>query len=354
MVPRLRFQILYLYGDALPRYDHDDLNFLFNSPKLKLIAPLIETIFDLGDHYFLKRSIMSYLQTKQVRLVLAQFGPAGVEMMPVTTDLGIPLVVYFHGYDIFRKDTVEALLPQYRELFQKAAKILCVSAMMQDRLVQLGAPREKVFHLPAFVNLGQFPYSDHAGLPPNFLAVGRFAETKSPHLTILAFEKVVHRIPDARLTFIGQGGGGELFEACIILVKALKLENHVVFKGVQGHEAVAHEMAVNRIFVQHSLTTPIQGEMEGKPVAIMEAMAAGMPIVTTRHSGIAELIEHEVTGLLVSEYDINAMADGMIRLALDDELAGRLGWAAADWIRHEPLIAQNLEYLEDVLMQCIQ
>lgn len=353
MIPRLRFRILYLYGDALPLYDHEDGYFLSNSPSLQFLARLIENVFNLGDHYFHRRSIMSYLQTKQVSLIFAQFGPTGVEMLPIATDLGIPLVVQFHGYDVFRKDTVQELLPHYQTLFQKAASIICVSEIMLQRLKEMGAPAEKLFHLPAFVRLDLFPYSDHSALPPSFLAVGRFAETKSPHLTILAFRQVVQEIPEATLTFIGKDGGGELFEACAILVKALNLETHIHFKGVQDHQTVAQEMARRRIFVQHSLTTPVQGDMEGKPVAIMEAMAAGMPIVATQHSGIAELIEHDITGLLVAEYDIDGMAQAMLRLARDHDLARRLGRAASERVRRDPLIAQNLETLENLITECL-
>jgi len=351
MIPRLRFRILYLYGGALPLYDQDDRHFLSGSTSLQFLARLIENVFNLGDYYFHRRSIMSYLQSKRVRLILAQFGPTGVEMLPIAGDLGIPLVVQFHGYDVFRKDTVQELLPQYQALFQKAGRIICVSEIMLQRLTEMGAPTEKLFHLPAFVRLDLFPYSDHAALPPSFLAVGRFAETKSPHLTILAFQKVVQEIPDATLTFIGKDGGGELFEACVILVKALKMETHIDFQGVQDHQTVAQAMARRRIFVQHSLTTPVQGDMEGKPVAIMEAMAAGMPIVATRHSGIAELIEHEISGLLVAEYDIDGMAQAMLRLARDHELARRIGRAASERIRRDPLIVQNLETLENLLLQ---
>lgn len=354
MVPRLRFRVLFLYGDALPRYDHEGKHFLSNSPSLQFLARFIENVFDLGDHYFLRRSIMAYLQTRQVRLILAQFGPTGVEMMPMATDMGIPLVVQFHGYDIFNRQTVEALLPDYRLLFQKADKILCVSEIMRQRLQDHGAPPEKLVHLPAFVRIDLFPYSDHSALPPTFLAVGRFAETKSPHLTILAFQKVMEQLPEARLTFIGKGGGGELFESCVILARALRLEGHIVFKGVQNHLSVAQEMAQHRVFVQHSLTTPVEGDMEGKPVAIMEAMAAGMPVVATAHSGILELIEHETTGLLVPEYDVEAMAAAMLRVAQDHELAARLGRSAAERIRRDPLLTGHVEILENLLLRCIE
>ena len=152
---------------------------------------------------------------------------------------------------------------------------------------------------------------------------------------------------------VGKGGGGELFEACVILVRALGLSDRVECKGVLSHEEVALEMRQARVFVQHSVTTPENGDMEGKPVAVMEAMASGLPVVTTRHSGLTELIEDDVTGVLVDEFDVAAMADAMIRLAQDDDLVRRIGRAASTAIHEDPLISRHVEILEGIIDDCI-
>ncbi len=346
VVSRLNYNVYYLYGGELPRYDDDHLYFLWH---LQPLAQLLEVGLRLEQNHFLKSSIASYLQGKRIQLILAEFGPVGLAMLPIARDLGIPLVVCFHGYDVFHKETLRQCAPLYPALFREAARIVGVSEIMLDHLEQLGAPREKLVHLPAFVNLQQFSYSDRGGMPPRFLAVGRFAETKSPHLTILAFQRVAQKIPQATLTLIGKGGGGELFEACVILVKALGLEDRVQFKGAVSHEDVAMEMRRSRVFVQHSLTTPENGDMEGKPVAVMEAMASGLPVVSTRHSGILELIEHNVTGLLVPEYDVEAMAEAMVRLVEDDDLVRSLGQKASAAIHGHPLISHHVEILGQII-----
>jgi glycosyltransferase involved in cell wall biosynthesis len=352
-IPRLSFRVYYLHGGSLPQFDNDDRHFLSNWQVIQRWAAFIETAFGLEEDYFLRQSIAGYLHTKKIRIILAQFGPTGVQMLRVARDTGLPLAVYFHGYDVYRTKTLNENLAGYRELFREAKALICVSEQMVARLAELGAPQEKLFHLPAFVNIDLFPYADHSALPPTFLAVGRFAETKSPHLTILAFQKVAEQVPDAKLVMIGKDGGGELFEACVILVKSLSLEEKVIFKGVQTHVGVADEMRHARVLVQHSLTTPEQGDREGKPVAIMEAMACGLPVVATRHSGISELIDHGVSGLLVPEYDIDAMAQAMLLLLRDDLLARQIGQQASQAIRRNPLIAQHPALLENILMQII-
>jgi glycosyltransferase involved in cell wall biosynthesis len=224
---------------------------------------------------------------------------------------------------------------------------------MAEKLGRSGALEEKLVHLPAFVNLNLFPYRDRSAFPPRFIAVGRFAETKSPHLTILAFKKVVEAVPGATLVMIGKGGGGELFEACLILTRALGLEDRITFKGVMTHADVAEEMAQARVFVQHSVTAPETGDREGKPVAIMEAMSSGLPVIATRHSGIDELITNEVDGLLVEEYDLEAMAQAMIQLATNDSLVSTLGKNASNRIRTDPVIRDHVSILEGIINDCI-
>jgi colanic acid/amylovoran biosynthesis glycosyltransferase len=353
LIPLVNYRVYYLHGGELPIYDDQDRHFLSGRGSLQAMALLLESVFQLKHKHFVENSIATYLQTRRIELVLAEFGPVGAQMFPITRDLGVPLIVYFHGYDAFHQSIWNAHQSSYQELFREAARILVVSELMAERLVQSGAPPERVIHLPAFVNLKLFPYQDRRTFPPRFIAVGRFAETKSPHLTILAFKKVVEAVPGATLIMIGKGGGGELFEACLILTRALGLEGRITFKGVMSHTEVAEEMAKARVFVQHSVTTPETGDMEGKPVAIMEAMSCGLPVVATRHSGIKELITNEADGLLVEEYDIDAMADAMILLAGSDSLVSALGKQASDRIRNDPLIRDHVSILEGIIQDCI-
>ncbi len=348
-IPKLHYAVYFLHGGELPRFDDDDRHFLSNWPSVQALARLLESLFRLEPDYFLKNSIASYLQAKRVRLVLAHFGPVGARIAPIARDLGIPLIVWFHGYDVFHRETLREYAAEYGALFLEADRIIAVSELMMARLGELGAPEDKLVHLPAFVDLDRFQLQDRRAIGPRFLAVGRFAESKGPHLTLLAFERVVRVVPEARLTMVGKGGGGELFEACVILTRALGLEGQVEFKGVLGHDEVAEEMRRARVFVQHSVTTPEHGDMEGKPVAVMEAMAAGLPVVSTRHSGIAELIEDGVTGLLVEELDVEAMAEAMIRLATDDEAVARIGRSASARIHDDPLIGRHIAVLEDII-----
>ncbi len=308
--------------------------------------------FLLPSEYLLKIAFQHYLVESKTKLVLAEFGTVGAHVAPACKELGLPLIVIFYGYDGFHKNVLEQNKESYPVLFDYASAIIGVSEDMVQQLNKLGAPKEKLRYHPCSVDLSLFEYTDHSKNDPVFLAVGRFAESKSPHLTILAFHKVVQEIPSARLIMVGKEDG-ELFEACIILVKALKLEERVEFKGMLSHNEVYQIMKKAIAFVQHSVTTPIYGDKEGTPVAIMEAMASGLPVVSTRHAGIQEMIIHEESGLLVEEYDVDGMAREMIRVAKDGEFAKGLGISAKKRIHSHPLLANNIHILAELIEELL-
>ncbi len=300
-----------------------------------------------------KETVYSVIQNQliqdQVTLILCEFGTVGADLIPISKRTGIPLVVIFYGYDIWHSKTLESNKDKYTELFKIAPKIIGVSKDICRRLEDLGCPKEKITYLPCFVDLMFFTETKHNHNHQTLLSVGRFAETKAPHLTILAFNEVLKQYPKARLRMIGRDGGGELFEACQILAKALKIEKQVDFLGICSPEKVKKEMQQAAVFVQHSLTTPLHGDKEGTPVAIMEAMASGLAVVSTKHAGISELIKSNENGILVEEYDYIGMSKAMIYLLENKTERLKLGENAAKSIRENKMVSKSISKLTDII-----
>lgn len=337
------------YGGYLPTIEYKRGKLLSRNESIAKFKDWKSTFFDLDKDENLKRAFSNYLINNNINLVIAEFGQTGAEISDLCQEVGVPLVVVFYGYDAHHKKVIEVYVDKYRKMFNYASKIIGVSKDIVAKLEHLGAPKNKLFYLPCAIDTNRFIYEDHSKNEPIFLTVGRFAETKSPHLSILAFNEVLKEIPDAKLIMIGKDGGGELFEACIILVKALKIENSVIFKGICTPEEVKEDMKKARVFIQHSLTTPINSDKEGTPVAVMEAMACGLPVVSTKHAGINELIVSGENGFLVDEYDYLAMADFMLKVCQDDDLVCKIGQNAASSIRENQLIQNNKNlFLEEV------
>lgn len=343
------FYVHQLYGGDLPTAEARSGILLSNSSAWRAFYTWVEAFFDLPSHHFERRAFKNYLIRNDIKLVVAEFGTCGAQIFDLCEETNVPLVVIFHGYDAHHERFVTENTEHYKRLFQSAAQILCVSEDIRATLSRMGCPTEKLVHLPCGFDAERFAYSDHSTNSAVFLAVGRFAETKAPHITILAFNEVLQSIPDAKLVMIGKDGGGELFEACHILVRSLGIEKNVFFKGVLYPDEVLEEMRNARVFVQHSVTTPIHHDREGTPVSIMEAMSCGLPIVATRHAGIAELIEHGCSGILVEEYDYKTMAAEMLRICQSDELVFTFGKQASKQIRNHQLVMNSDQLLAEIV-----
>lgn len=351
MLGQLPFETHYLYGGELPKYFNGGEALLTNDERVLNWLNFVETVLKRPKNFFLKRAIVRYLIKNKIELILAEYGPVGVQLMEIANDTGIPLIVNFHGYDVYHQKIKNEFNESYKELFKNAAALIAVSKQMKQELILLGADEKKIIYQPAFVDLELFEYHDVSKNAAVFLSVGRFSETKSPHLAILAFEKVLLKIPDAKLILIGKDGGGELFEACKIMVRSLQLENKVEFKEILIPAEVYEEMKKAKVFVQHSVTTPINNDKEGTPIAILEAMATGLPVVSTRHGGIKEVITENETGFLVDEYDVDGMAKAMLCLVTDNNLAFETGKRASDSIHSNPLFKNYTENLTVLLKQ---
>jgi glycosyltransferase involved in cell wall biosynthesis len=265
----------------------------------------------------------------KVDAVLAEYGEMGVYVMDAIEQSDIPLIVHFHGYDASVTSVLEEHKQTYPRMFRIASGIVAVSRAMKRKLIELGAPEEKVHYNPYGVDCERFSGGDPAVAPPLFIAVGRFTEKKAPQITLAAFARVVKNYPEARLRMIGEG---PLLEDCKMLVKELKIDDAVLFLGGQKHSVIEQEMQQARCFVQHSVVSPT-GDCEGTPVAILEACATGLPVVSTRHAGIPDVVIEGETGFLVNENDELSMAEHMLQLAQDPSLAGRMGNAARTHIR---------------------
>lgn len=314
-------KILFFYGRWFPLYDENDQPIHQNSLLNKIQRQFFKKVFRQQSTQRDRETFQQFLTQEKLDVVLAEYGMAGAAVLPVCQKTKTPLVVHFHGYDAYDQRILKKYQNIYRELFAEASAIIAVSQDMKQQLLQLGASPEKVHYNPYGVNLSIFQQANPAQNPPNLIAVGRFVNKKAPHITILAFNEVVKQYPEARLYMIGNG---LLLKKCQKLVKSLKLSHQVKFLGACSHEEVANRMQQARAFVQHSVRTK-HGDSEGTPVAVLEASASGLPVISTRHAGIKDVVVDKQTGLLCEEGEIEAMAMNMLQVIASPQLAQQLG-----------------------------
>ncbi len=281
-------------------------------------------------------AIAGFMQQHKVDVILAEFGVHGATICPHARKLGIPLVVHFHGHDAHREPLLETVKESYQAMFDYAFRLISVSHAMTEALVNMGADETKIVYNP------YGPRDCFFEVKPvfskTFVAIGRFTDIKAPYLTLMAFREVLARHPEARLMM---GGDGELLETCRTLVRTWGIEASVEFPGVLRHEQVLELLGRACCFVQHSVR-PCYGDAEGTPVAILEAAAAGLPVISTRHAGIVDAVIDGETGFLVDERDVAGMADKMSTLMQDVDLCQSMGAAARQHIAEHYSIDRHI------------
>ncbi|HEY3797716.1 MAG TPA: glycosyltransferase [Caulobacteraceae bacterium] len=274
-----------------------------------------------------RRRVAAFLTDHKVKVLLAEFVNVGVLFPAACRDAGVRLFVHAHGYDASRLPLEAGWARRYRSLFGQVAGIIAPSRFLADQLAQLGCPQDLLFVSPYGVDCDRFRPSVHA--PLRVLAVGRLVDKKSPQSTIEAFASATEAMPGARLDIVGEG---PLRELCQQTIARLGACDRVRLLGAQTSETVADRMSQASLFVQHSVTAA-DGDTEGLPVGILEAMASGVPVVSTRHSGIPEMVAEGETGLLVDEHDIGGMAAAIRVLLADPQRAKAMGAAGRERVQ---------------------
>lgn len=268
--------------------------------------------------------LTAFLRAHKVDAMLAEYGPMGVCVADTCAKLAIPLYVHFHGYDVSILVRNSAWKRRYARLFPRITGAIVPSAYLAERLIRLGCPRALIHVNPCGVD----PEAFRPGTPEpgRMLAIGRLTAKKAPHLTIRAFAAAAADRPAAQLDIIGEG---PLRPACEAEIAAHGLGDRVRLLGAQPHARVEALLQGASIFLQHSVEAP-DGDIEGLPVAVLEAMFTAVPVVATRHSGIPEAAVDGSTALLVEEHDTEAMGAAIVRLLDAPELARSMGAAGRE------------------------
>jgi len=316
-------------------------------PLSKALRRLLGVAAGKPRGHFHAQALAKYLRETGTDVVLAEYGPTGVSLLRPCAEAGVPLVVHFHGYDAYESGALERYREGYERLFAEAAAIIAVSRDMCAQLESLGAERAKIRYNPCGADTAAFAEARPGDSPPVFLAVGRFTEKKAPGFTVRAFAAAHRACPEARLVMIGEG---PLLEECKGLAAGLGIADAVEFAGVKPHAEIAARVSKARAFVQHSVRAA-NGDSEGTPVSVMEAAAAGLPVVATAHAGIKDVVEDGITGFLVAEGDVEAMGSALARLALNASLAAEMGSAARRRLKPEFKLENSVASLGAILKE---
>jgi colanic acid/amylovoran biosynthesis glycosyltransferase len=292
-------------------------------------------------HLDVEALLLNAFKKLKIKAVLVEYGTTAADFLPVLKKSRLPFVVHFHGYDASKKEVLEKCQVQYHEVFRMASKIVVVSKKMQEMVTSMGCPEHKIMYNVygpdnAFFQV-RTTFQEQV-----FIGVGRFVDKKAPYYTIAAFARVQASYPNARLILAGDG---PLLETCRNIARSQGL--NVVFPGVISPEDFRKHLSASMAFVQHSIVAG-NGDMEGTPVAILEAGAAGIPVISTFHAGIPDVVVDGETGLLCQEHDVEKMAADMIYFVQNPGRAREMGCKARNRIKEHYTMQRHLDVLEEI------
>lgn len=244
---------------------------------------------------------------RTARLIHAHFGEAGIASLALRQRANLPLITSFHGRDV-AKPAAHAYGPRlYRQLFREGAAFIVVSTAMRAQLSALGAPAARVHLIRTGVALPDITFAPRiwpADGCVRLLTCGRLVEKKGTRYAIEALARVSTRYPGIHLTVIGDG---PLRPALERQAAAAGIAGHISFLGSQPFPRVLAEMHASHLFLLPCVTA-VDGDQEGVPVVLMEAQAAGLPILASRHAGIPEVVRDGISGYLAAERDSTHLA----------------------------------------------
>lgn len=246
----------------------------------------------------------------------SHFGNHGWENMELAQHTGLKHVVTFYGYDAGILPQVDpAWRDRYRALFAEVDLVLCEGPHFRKSLMELGCPGEKVHVQHLGVDLNKIPYRPRRwqpGEPLKVLLSGSFVEKKGLPFAFRALGQIKEEA-HLEISVIGDDNGGERSkqEKATILAAVTDggLDSHTRFLGYQPYSVLMKEAYNNHLFLSPSVSASNGDTEGGAPVTIIEMAASGMPIVSSFHCDIPEVIEDGKSGLLVPERDVDALAD---------------------------------------------
>jgi colanic acid/amylovoran biosynthesis glycosyltransferase len=300
------------------------------------------------------RRLRDELRRVDAKVAHIYFGHIGVHLLPFLELADRPpAVVSFHGADA----QIDLDQPVFRQMTQRmfalASRLLVRSDSLAERLIAHGAPREKIRLHRTGLPLGQIAFLQRS-VPSDgawrLLQACRLIPKKGLLTSLRTFAQFAARWPKSTFTIAGTGPMlEELKQACA----ALGLADKVRFVGFITQTELRKLEAASHFFLHPSELGP-DGDQEGVPNAMLEAMASGLPVLATHHGGIPEAVEHGISGLLVSERDADSLARELLALAGDPVRFADLGASAAKRVAAEFDLRAQTRRLESIYAEAAE
>jgi len=278
------------------------------------------------------------------RLLHVHMGYDGWKMLPLKRKLGVPMVTGFYGIDASKYPRIPKWRQRYRTLFAEGECFLALGPRMREALMEAGCPDQKLKVFNIGIHLEDFPIrSPRMPKGDEILIVmgASFREKKGIPYALEAVAILRKRFPRVKLLIAGDG---ELRQQIEQQRNSLGLSQNVDLPGYVPPHSFRKLMESAHIVILPSVTAP-DGDTEGTPYVLFEALAMGIPVVSTYHADIPEVVTDGVSGYLVPERDSAALAERLIHLIEHPESWSTMGKAGREHVARHFNAATQFEAL---------
>ena len=303
-----------------------------------------------GDQ-ILKRAI----EQTQANCVLCHFGTMALDHEQLWNEIELPLYVHFHGFDTMfdLRDPQDPSRMAHSQDYQSRivrlshrATFITNSKFTADRLIQGGVDRNRIIVKYLGVPISDRPAVHSAKDVPTIVSVGRFVDCKGMELTVKAFAQLRAKGVRARLVIVGDGSERPTIEQAIT---ESGCSEDIDLLGWKSSEEVRDILRHADIFTIHNRVGPRTRQEEALNLSVIEAMALGLPVVSTKSGGVVETVVDGETGLLGEPGDIDTQAKSLEMLVIDAELRQSMGLSARERAIRFFSVEQELKAYREIL-----
>jgi colanic acid/amylovoran biosynthesis glycosyltransferase len=292
------------------------------------------------------------LDRARAKLLHIYFGHIAVHLLPLIRNWERPSVVSFHGADVM----VDLDKPAYRtatkQMLDSVRLALVRSESLKRALIELGCSPTKIRIQRTGIPIDEIPFQARvwpADGAWQFLQACRLIEKKGLRTSLTAFARFAIRYPKSTFTIAGEGPLRRELEA---LANDLGVGESVSFPGFVSQPQLRTLFHRSHIFL-HPSERGADGNQEGVPNSMLEAMASGLPVFATDHGGIPEAIKHETSGILVPENNSEALTQGLLDYTANPEKLTTLACNGAEAVREKFEQGAQIRKLEDYYFEAM-
>jgi colanic acid/amylovoran biosynthesis glycosyltransferase len=299
----------------------------------------------------LKR-LLAILNRYNAHLLHIYFGHIAVHLLPLISNWSRPSVVSFHGADVM----VDLEKPAHRaateQMLQAVRLVLVRSRSLRDAVIRIGCPERKIRIQRTGIPVAETPFVRRdwpADGRWRLVQAGRLIEKKGIATSLRAFAEFSARYPAATFTIAGEGPLQNKLEA---QARELGLAGKVFFRGFISQKELRELFYSSHIFL-HPSETGADGNQEGVPNSMLEAMASGLPVFATIHGGIPEAIENDRSGILVAEKNPEELAAKLLELVSSPNRLSQLAQQGAESVAKNFDQPAQVRMLEDFYFEAM-